>query len=485
MRRTINNQCFLNYVLFIGVALLFTFLFSTTTSPLYEGWRFWYGGDSAIFQEMGLCILYGKTPYIDFFDHKGPLLFFPQALGLLISKQWGIMFLQAISLTITLIFLYKTIKLFVKKQLKTYSILFFILLVLFVYYQRGNTSEEWCLPALSVCIFLFYKRQKNNDNIHIGDWVLYGICIGYIFMIRANSSAPIVGLLCYYFLEQIKKKQYIQIAKGICILFCTILSLIGIATLLFYIIYGKDATIEMLYGTFVFNILYLNAPIGRPTTSQIIKFLLPIAIFISLILFNKHHHPSQISSSLIISIIVSLLSCGTRCFEHYIIIFVPLFTVAICLIDEFKLKEIIHLCILLVLCFITVKPTLNCLITRLYNEKNTTSFTYKFHDFINSLPETEKNSIFNYHASIPVYLFVNDQLLQYSRIAFPAHFTVSSRLVQFESNNGVCQKKPKWIIVKDDCPFSQKDSSFIKNNYYIANTIEDKNTRVFCLKSYK
>ena len=483
MQKTNNSLLNWNYVVLGFVALLFTFLFSTTTSPLYEGWRFWYGGDSAIFQEMGYCILYGRTPYVDFFDHKGPLLFFPQALGLLINRHWGIMFLQTILLSLSLIFWYKTIKLFESKQVKTYSILFFILFILFTYYQRGNTSEEWCLPAISASIYLFFKRQQDNKNTNIGDWFFYGLCIGYIFMIRANSSAPIVGLLCYYLFEQLKEKQYTQIAKCLCILLCSILSFIGIITILFYIAYGKNATSEMLYGTFVFNILYLNAPIGKPTFLQILKFILPIVIFISVILFSIRHHPTQITIPLITAIIITMLSCGTRCFEHYIIIFIPLFSVSISLIGEFKLKEFIQTSILLFICFITVKPTLSCLITRFFYEKDESSFTYKFHNFILSMPENEKGSIYNYNASIPVYYFVNDQLLQYSRIAFPAHYTVSPRLVQFELHNRIYQKKPKWIIVKEGFSFTQNDSSFINENYYIADTIEDRYTKAYCFKS--
>lgn len=480
MRKT--NTIQLIYVILGLVAMLFTFLFSTTTSPLYEGWRFWYGGDSAIFQEMGLCILYGKTPYVDFFDHKGPLLFFPQALGLLISKQWGIMLLQTIILTISLILYYKTIILFTTKKIKIYAILLLILFILFTYYQRGNTSEEWCLPALSASIFLFFKRQRKRNAIRTSDWIFYGVCIGYIFMIRANSSAPIVGLLCYYLFELIREKQYKQCIKNICLLFFSIISFVVITTTLFYISYGKAATFEMLYGTFVFNFLYLNAPIGKPTFLQILKFILPIVIFLSVILFNYSKHSTQITTPLITAIIISLLSCGTRCFEHYIIIFIPLFTVSLCLIDEFKLKEILLLSVLLFVCFLTVKPTLNCLITRFLNRKDESSFTYKFHSFILSLPEKEKSSIYNYHASIPVYHFVNDHLLQYSRIAFPAHFTVSSKLLQYESTNGICHKKPIWIIIKKDIPFTKKDSSYINNNYYTADSIEDNNIKVYCLK---
>ena len=116
-------------ILFIA-AFLFVFLFSCTTSPLYEHHPFWFHGDSGIFQEMGVCLAQGGIPYVDLFDHKGPALWFIQALGILISPRLGIMLLQSLSLFITLILWYKSVHILTQRQ--TLSLLITFLGLFFV-----------------------------------------------------------------------------------------------------------------------------------------------------------------------------------------------------------------------------------------------------------------------------------------------------------------------------------------------------------------
>ena len=62
-------------ILFL-VSFVFVTLFSRSTSFLYA----FEGFDAAIFKQMGLAVLKGKTLYIDYFDNKGCFLYFIQAL---------------------------------------------------------------------------------------------------------------------------------------------------------------------------------------------------------------------------------------------------------------------------------------------------------------------------------------------------------------------------------------------------------------------
>jgi len=92
-----KRYCFI-YLIFIST--LFLLFYSYTTSPLYLN----EGMDSTIYKTMGLGILEGKIPYRDLFDHKGPVVFYINALGqLIMSGRQGIFLLQIISLSISLI----------------------------------------------------------------------------------------------------------------------------------------------------------------------------------------------------------------------------------------------------------------------------------------------------------------------------------------------------------------------------------------------
>ena len=59
---------------------------------------------------------------MDVFDHKGPVLFFLQALGLLLNEYWGIFVLQGMSLFVTLWCWYKIISVFQKKIWIVYAL---------------------------------------------------------------------------------------------------------------------------------------------------------------------------------------------------------------------------------------------------------------------------------------------------------------------------------------------------------------------------
>ena len=56
------------------------------------------GGDSAIFMYVAQGILEGEVPYLDRWDHKGPLLYLINAVGLLIDEVWGLWLVQGVFL---------------------------------------------------------------------------------------------------------------------------------------------------------------------------------------------------------------------------------------------------------------------------------------------------------------------------------------------------------------------------------------------------
>ena len=92
--------------------IAFLLLLSASTSPLYKDLC---DGDSSIFIFFGKAITLGKDAYRDYFDHKGPILFYINALGYFLTKsKVGVFILQCISLSISSIFMYKTARFFTK-----------------------------------------------------------------------------------------------------------------------------------------------------------------------------------------------------------------------------------------------------------------------------------------------------------------------------------------------------------------------------------
>ena len=60
----------------IVASAIFCLLFAFNVNPFFSN----NGGDSAIFQQLGLAILKGKAIYVDIFDHKGFILFLIQSI---------------------------------------------------------------------------------------------------------------------------------------------------------------------------------------------------------------------------------------------------------------------------------------------------------------------------------------------------------------------------------------------------------------------
>ena len=65
------------------------------TSPLYPHYA---GRDSSTFLLLARGILDGRIPYLDLFDHKGPVFYWMEALGYFFGGRTGVFFLQCIPL---------------------------------------------------------------------------------------------------------------------------------------------------------------------------------------------------------------------------------------------------------------------------------------------------------------------------------------------------------------------------------------------------
>ena len=67
--------------------------------------------DSGVFLYVGWRLINGDIPYRDVWDHKPPLIYFVDALGLILSPQslWGVWLLGFLFLFLTIFFLYKSL----------------------------------------------------------------------------------------------------------------------------------------------------------------------------------------------------------------------------------------------------------------------------------------------------------------------------------------------------------------------------------------
>jgi len=69
-------------------------------SPLY---KLYLERDTGVFHYIGWLITQGKIPYRDVWDHKPPVIFFINALGLWLSggSRWGVWGMEAVFLSLS------------------------------------------------------------------------------------------------------------------------------------------------------------------------------------------------------------------------------------------------------------------------------------------------------------------------------------------------------------------------------------------------
>lgn len=80
-----------NFLIIVFLAFMVGFVLAES-NPYLTG----TGRDNGFFLYSGSQILKGKLPYLDFWDSKGPLIFYINALGLFIGKgtRWGVWLLE-------------------------------------------------------------------------------------------------------------------------------------------------------------------------------------------------------------------------------------------------------------------------------------------------------------------------------------------------------------------------------------------------------
>ncbi|MCM1388221.1 MAG: glycosyltransferase family 39 protein [Bacillus sp. (in: Bacteria)] len=259
--------------------VLFLLYFSYMTSPLFP---YSYGWDSAFFQLVGNGMTKGYLPYRDFYDMKGPWLFFIEyAAQLLWRGRTGIFLLQCVSLCCVL-FLCSRIY---RRYFGGSGILKSLITVLPLYValastiEGGNLTEEWSLPFIFLSVYLsldFIMGEKKTHRPVFG--FVYGVCFGVIALIRITNAVMICAIVLTISCYLIKNKEWKNL------LWNAAAFLLGLAAAflipaLYFGYYGELG--DMLQCVFVFGYIYGTEGfrIGAGGIF-LVTLLLPLMVFV-------------------------------------------------------------------------------------------------------------------------------------------------------------------------------------------------------------
>ena len=258
--RYVQTREFRQMVISMALAVMTFLIMMYSKQSLWRKAESWT--DSSVFKYVALEISKGKMPYADTFDHKGPLLYLINYIGLLIAYMRGIWIVEFACMFATLFFMFKTAKLFCGNFASVITVLISSKWI-FDYFQYGNFTEEYAM--LPICaatyIFLDYMLNEKVTKVRLA---LCGLCFGAVCLLRANMIAVWCVFCFVIFVKLIWTKDWKKL--GEVVLYFTLG--VGIIVLPICLWLGINGAFDdFIQSYFIFNLTYSTEAGGRALTS--------------------------------------------------------------------------------------------------------------------------------------------------------------------------------------------------------------------------
>lgn len=311
----------------IGIVsvLFMAFLFSIQCSN-----NIWHRGniktDSSVFYYVARVILNGGMPYKDTFDHKGPLLYVLNVIGLRIASMKGIWVVELLFLAGTFYLFYRTARLLTGPLFSVLAVLSAGSL-LYVYFDGGNYTEEYALLFIAGAQFIFTDYFL-NDKITNLRLILCGACFGAVLMLRPNMVAIWVVMCIGVLFRCIREKTFGSLVRFL--LFFLAGVILACAPLCFWL-YKNGAFDSFIDCYLTFNTLYSSATRGTMQTAYrvrtFIHFLNDNVVLVTacaaVLVCVRFKRLNDILQVIFFFITLLLLSISAQSYSHYGIVLVP------------------------------------------------------------------------------------------------------------------------------------------------------------------
>ena len=184
------------------LTLTFVIMMQSPMNPFHVSLA---GVDSSVFHYIASVMKNGGLIYRDTFDHKGPLLYFINYLGLNISYYSGTWFLEFITLLIWICITYRTARLFCKRIPACFAV-FLSSTALIICFFGGNFPECYALPCISGALYIFTDYYINQKLSRIRLMICGGL-LGCVLMLKPNLIAVWIVFCLSVFILKIYEKE--------------------------------------------------------------------------------------------------------------------------------------------------------------------------------------------------------------------------------------------------------------------------------------
>lgn len=231
------------------LVLLFVLMVALPISPLNSPFTY---RDSGVFLYTGWRILNGALPYVDVWDHKPPVIYYINALGLALSNNsvLGVWVIELIALFLAAMLGFQLIK----KMFGYHPAIlgtFIWLLTLFFIIQGGNLTTEYILPLQFGTLASLYAARKNEEKVIY--YLIIGLLGGIAFFTKQTAIALWLAIVIYWFLKGLMEQSFKQSLKVIAIVFAGAL-LIPLIFVIYFLLH--QAMSEFWDAAFLYNFVY-------------------------------------------------------------------------------------------------------------------------------------------------------------------------------------------------------------------------------------
>ncbi|MDE7418082.1 MAG: hypothetical protein K2N44_17575 [Lachnospiraceae bacterium] len=285
------------------------------------------GTDSSVFRYVAFVMSKGGMPYKDAFDHKGPLLYLINYLGLMVSYNHGVWCMEFVFMAVFLVCAYKIARLFCGRGVSCFLTAVAVA-PLEYYYEGGNLTEEYAMPFLAIALYLFIDYFL-NEKINSFRLILCGGCFSAVLMLRANMISVWMVFCIAVLVWNIKQKRAIPWNF---LLWFLVGCMIVMLPIVIWLLYGK-AFSYFVNDYLLFNLRYIsyeersNLYNKYNSTMNFLNCNLLLVSIVALLYLIREKNKCFFDSAYLIYVVVTLLSVSMSgmSYGHYGMILIPLF----------------------------------------------------------------------------------------------------------------------------------------------------------------
>ncbi len=287
--------------------------------------------DAGVFLYAGQKWLAGQPPYLSIWDHKGPLIYMINALGLWIGRGSinGVRFLQLVFLLAGVSVSFATFRYWFKLE-TAFITTFWWLITLIHLLEGGNGVEAFALPLQFAALLCFSIYQQRNQR-KLGLPLILGLLGALSFLLRANMIAIFLAIGIYWiFIRKDWPALITAIAAGVILL-----------SSMAFVLERNQALAAMIDQSIVFNFLYVQSSVTQKINTLLDGLLLvnrtglaaAAGIGLVTVLWQKEGESPASKSMLIILLLglpleMTLSALSGKTFPHYFISWLPIFALS-------------------------------------------------------------------------------------------------------------------------------------------------------------